>query len=54
MSNLLTYLKILIFKIAYFPYLLIRKAIDFYKIRKAHGIPLHDRYGMTCFCGLAR
>lgn len=53
MFNFYVFLKILFYKIIFFPLCSVRKIIDNYKIRQAHGIPLGDRYGMTCFCGLA-
>ena len=43
----------LLYRIVYFPLCSFRKIVDDHKIRQAHGVPLRDRYGMMCFCGLA-
>lgn len=53
MFNFFVFLKIFIFKLLYFPILSIYRVRDDIKIRHSHGVPLRDRYGMTCFCGLA-
>lgn len=53
MTNFFVFFKKISYYLLYFPLLVVFSVIDNIKVRRSHGVPLHDRYGMTCYCGLA-